>query len=92
MKNSKITKILIFALTVAILACFAFAFSASAEKNTDPELAIAGKNVVYGDRFAIQYAVSTSKISSAQHSFAPLETVSIRGVPPLPDLTRGVSP
>ena len=67
MKNSKITKILVFALTVALLAVMAFAFSVSAEETvqTDPELEIAGKNIVYGDKFAIQYAVPTSKISSA---------------------------
>jgi len=66
MKNSKITKILIFTLTVALLAVTAFAFSVSAEETaqTDPELEIAGKNIVYGDTFTIQYAVSTSKITA----------------------------
>ena len=66
MKNSKITKILIFTLTVALLAVTAFAFSVSAEETaqTDPELEIAGKNIVYGDTFTIRYAVSTSKITA----------------------------
>jgi hypothetical protein len=66
MKNSKFVKILAFIAAIVLTVGVTFALCVSAEEAVaDVDLAVAGKNVVYGDTLTIQYAVSTSKVSSA---------------------------
>ena len=66
MKNSKFVKILAFIAAIVLTVGVTFAFCVSADEVVaDADLAVAGKNVVYGDTLTIQYAVSTSKASSA---------------------------
>lgn len=66
MKNSKFVKILAFIAAIVLTVGVTFAFCVSADEVVaDADLAVAGKNIVYGDTLTIRYAVSTSKVSSA---------------------------
>ena len=70
MKNSKFVKILAFIAAVVLTVGVTFAFGVSAEVDaTDEDLAVAGKNIVYGDTLTIQYAVSTSNVSASAKLF-----------------------
>ena len=59
MKNKTISKIMLLALSVAILIGCAFAFSASAEE-TPVSKGILSQNIVYGDKVAVAFAVDAS--------------------------------
>lgn len=59
MKNTKLSKILLIALSVAVLIGCAFVLGTSAEE-TPAENEILAQNIVYGDKVAIAYAVNAS--------------------------------
>ena len=59
MKNTKITKIALLVLSVALLIGTAVGFSVSAEE-TAAEYEILAKNVIYGDKTAVAVAVNAT--------------------------------
>jgi len=62
MKNS-FSKIVIFALTLALAACACFAVSAAAEGEEANGPTIISKNMEYGEKFAIMYAVDAATVA-----------------------------
>ncbi len=65
MKNTKLSKIILLALSVAILVGCALAFSVSAAEEKTTDDMIVAQNIVYGDKVAIAYAVNVPVADAA---------------------------
>ncbi|MBO5010330.1 MAG: hypothetical protein J6D20_06545 [Clostridia bacterium] len=65
MKNTKLSRIILLALSVAVLVGCALAFSVSAAEEKTTNDMIYAQNVVYGDKVAIAYAVNVPVADAA---------------------------
>lgn len=65
MKNTKLSKIILLAISVAVLVGCALAFSVSAAEEKTTDDMIVAQNIVYGDKVAIAYAVNVPVADAA---------------------------